>query len=508
MIKQFSNLLVVLSLSLTTNISLAQVQLPEPEKFSKGEGMIMLDYEDISVPGSKSIDLMGIHVMTKVNDWLYLGLGAHAPLFKGEYGGFMTLDVIAHAQRKVFGDLFVNAGVSAGGGGGGKNNQHARELSGTGGFVKTYVGLGYDFKDFSVGANFAKMKFSESTINHSQLNAYVQFPFEYSIGSYASSGDRVSSSDEQALWETFSDSGENMVTLGGDNFFQINPEGSSKDTINVADLQFSHFMTKNTYWFVDIGAGYYGLVLYHQVWGGLGYRFNISPQLTLYSQLGLGSGGYAPEKMKTGTGLLVYPKASAEYMLDKNLGVSLSAGYLDAPTGSSKNLTLGAAMNYHLPSGSGSSGSNATDVVFSGYRFNLFQQTEFNVKSKDKDTNNIKMVSLQIDNLINDNIYIPLQVSVAYNAFQNSPGYGEFLGGIGVQNKYYKDSRFQGFGQMLIGTNARGLIVKTGVGMNYGVSDRWAIYGLLGQTIGIDNDKFKSNNVDLGLTYRFSALKF
>ena len=121
MIKQFSNLLVVLSLSLTTNISLAQVQLPEPEKFSKGEGMIMLDYEDISVPGSKSIDLMGIHVMTKVNDWLYLGLGAHAPLFKGEYGGFMTLDVIAHAQRKVFGDLFVNAGVSAGGGGGGKN---------------------------------------------------------------------------------------------------------------------------------------------------------------------------------------------------------------------------------------------------------------------------------------------------------------------------------------------------------------------------------------------------
>jgi hypothetical protein len=93
---------------------------------------------------------------------------------------------------------------------------------------------------------------------------------------------------------------------------------------------------------------------------------------------------------------------------------------------------------------------------------------------------------------------------VAYNAYLSYPGYGEFLGGVGIQNKYDKDDRLQGFGQVLVGTNVHGLIVKSGLGINYSVSDHLAIYGMLGQTIGLDNDKFKSNYAGLGLTSRFS----
>jgi hypothetical protein len=57
---------------------------------------------------------------------------------------------------------------------------------------------------------------------------------------------------------------------------------------------------------------------------------------------------------------------------------------------------------------------------------------------------------------------------------------------------------------VLVGTNVHGLIVKSGLGINYSVSDHLAIYGMLGQTIGLDNDKFKSNYAGLGLTSRFS----
>lgn len=502
-IKKTLNLLIALAAAIASALSQAQETIPEQAIPKKSEGMIMLDYESIPVRDGPSIDLMGFHIMNKVNDWLYLGVGGYAPLVKGEYGGSMAFDVTAHAQRKVLGELFVNAGVSAGGGGGGKSTEQSKVLSGTGGFIKNYVGLGYDFKHFSVGANYAKMKFTNSAIDHAQLNAYVQFPFSYAVGSYTNSGGKASA-DEQALWESISDSGENMLTLGLDNIFQIKPEASNKSTINVADLQFSHFMTNNVYWFADLGVGYNGLPLYNQILGGLGYRYNVSQQLALYGQLGIGSGGYAPEKINTGSGLLIYPKVSAEYLLNKNIGLAFTGGYLEAPDGSSKNYTFGAAMNYHINPANSKTGTGSFSG-FNGYRFNLSQQTEFDVKFKGTERSNINMLSVQVDTLINDYIYVPIQASVAYNAYLSYPGYGEFLGGVGIQNKYDKDDRLQGFGQVLVGTNVHGLIVKSGLGLNYSVSDHLAIYSLVGQTIGLDNEKFKSNYAALGLTSRFSV---
>ncbi len=527
MIKQFPNLLVVVGLFLGASFALAQeanlvsnqnTKLDSSESVSttrsersnliKSEGIVMLDYEVIPVPGNKSIDLMGFHLLNKVNDWMYLGVGGYAPLFNGEYGGFMAFDVTAHVQRRIFGNFFAAAGLSMGGGGGGKSTEQSKILSGTGGFVKSYIGLGYDFRDFSVGLNLAKMKFTKSAIDNSQFNIYVQVPFSYSIGSYASSGDRVFSADKPDAERTFVDSGENTLTVGLDNFLQINPEGLIKETIHIADLQFSHFMTKNSYWYATAGVGYHGMPLYNQVLGGLGYRVRISPNVNLYSQLALGSGGYDPETINTGSGLLVYPKISAEYLLDKNLGFSLSAGYLFAPMGSSKNYTFGASLNYRIHSGGESSAASDTNesVVYRGYRFNLFQQTEFNVKYRDIGRSKINLLSAQIDKIMSDHIYIPIQVSVAYDTYLGYPGYGELLAGIGVQNKYYENNRFQLFGQFLVGTNVHGQILKTGVGMNYGVSDRLAIYALVGQTFSIDKEKeFKSDYVGLGMTYRFSV---
>lgn len=460
----------------------------------------MLDYQVVPVPGAKSIDLMGLHVLNRMNDWLYLGVGAYAPLVKGEYGGFMAVDVTAHVQRRIAGKLFADAGIALGGGGGGKSVQQSKVLSGTGGFAKLYAGLGYEFDDFSVGLNVSRMKFSNSAIDHSQLNAYVQIPFSYAIAPYARAGERLSAADRPAARGADAGPGENMLSLGLDNYKQIDPVGSNKDTVNVADLQFSHFMTKDSYWFLSVGVGYHGLPLYNQLLGGLGYRFQLSPRVNLYGQVALGSGGYAPDTIDTGPGLLIHPKLSAEYMLDKNLGLSLTAGYLFAPKGSSKNYTLGASLNYHLHTGGGGDAGNGG--FHRGYRFSVFQQTAFNLSYKDQDRSDLKMLSLQADALVGDHVYIPLQVSVATNAYLGYPGYGELLAGAGVQSRHQKDDRFRWFGQLLVGTNVHGPVLKTGVGMNLGLGDRLALYGVAGQTFG--KDKFRSDYLGLGLTYRFS----
>lgn len=468
-----------------------------PVESTPAQAILMLDYQVVPVPGIASIDLVGFHLLNRMNDWLYLGVGGYAPLLKGEYGGFMAFDVTAHVQHKLVGKLFADAGVSVGGGGGGKSVQQSKLLSGTGGFYKAYAGLGYDLQDLALGVNLSRMKFSNSAIDHSQLNVYLQVPFSYDISPYVRAGETVRASGSAGAGAA---GGENMVTIGLDNYSQIDPEGSNKETIHLVDLQFAHFMTRHSYWFFSVGVGYHGLPLYNQVLGGVGYRAQLAPGLNLYGQLGVGSGGYAPDTINTGPGWLVYPRVSAEYMLDKNLGLALTAGYLFAPKGSSKNATFGAALNYHLGAGEGGS----TGGTYRGYRFHLFQQTEFDVAFKGIDRSQLKLLSMQADSLVSDHVYLPLQGAVATNAYLGYPGYGELLAGVGVQNRHGQDTPLQVYAQLLVGTNVHGPIAKYGVGLNYGLSDRLALYATAGQTFGLDKDRFRASQVGVGVTYRFS----
>jgi hypothetical protein len=473
---------------------------------SRGEGLIVLDYQVIPVPQRPSLDLMGFHILNKVAEGLYVGVGAYAPLFKGEYGGFMAFDVGANVQRRIRGPLFANAGLALGGGGGGKSTAQSVELSGTGGFLKAYAGLGIDFDGYSVGANAARVKFSHSAIDHTQLNLFVQMPFSYTVASFANSGQRLGAADAEAA---LADSSANTLTLGLDNFRQISPRGSYKSTVQLVDLQFAHYMSSAAYWYASLGVGYRGIALYNQFIGGLGYRFDVAPRVSLHAQMGLGSGGYAPDRIDTGAGMLVYPKLSAEYAITRDFGLALTTGYLYAPNGSSKNYTFGAALNYHLQSQRQGAGARGTSdgAVFRGYRLSLLQQTETGVRVRGADRAGIDMLSAQLDTMVGDHFYIPIRAGVAYNAYLGYPGYGEMLVGVGLQNKYDKGDRFQFFGQLLGGTNVHGLILKPGIGMNYTLSDRLAIHASSGRTIATssDNGNFRSTYLALGLTYRFSV---
>lgn len=478
----------------------------EPSRLSRVGALLMLDYQTVPVRDGAALDLIGFHVFNQVTDWLYVGLGGHAPLFRGEYGGFMAFDVTAHAQRRLFGPVFANAGISLGGGGGGKSVQQSRTLSGTGGFVKAYAGLGYDFGSYAITANVARMTFKDSAINHSQFNVGFHKPFSYAIGSYAGAGEWLDAGERSELRQATADSIESILTLGLDNLFQIDPTGLNKRTINLIDLQYSHFVAPEVYWFFNAAGGYRGRPLYNQAFGGLGYRARVAPRVNLYAQLGIGSGGYAPETIDTGPGLLVYPKLAAEYMVDRNLGFTVSAGYLVAPRGTSKNYTVGAALNYHI--GTGDRSGSTEPSRLRGYRLSLFQQTESGVVFRGAEQPKLRLLTLQIDSQLGDHVYVPVQIGAAYNAYLNLPGYGELLTGIGVQSRHRAGDRFQFLGQLLVGANPHGVIYKTAVGVNVGLSDRWALHAAAGQTfagLGAKKQEFRADHVGLGLSYRFSV---
>jgi hypothetical protein len=483
---------------------------PDTLTLTRASALVMFDYQAIKIKGYQPIDLMGFHFLNKFNDWLYLGVGGHAPLAKGDYGGFMAFDTTIHAERRLFGNLSAAVGASLGGGGGGKSTEQSKILSGSGGFIKSYIGLGYQFNDISVGVNYSKIRFTNSVINGSQLGLYVQAPFSYSIAPYESAGRRLSPSQES------SQSDDDVFIFGLDNIIQINPKGSNKRTVNLVDAQYNHFLTENYYLLFGGSVGYHGIAGYNQAYGGIGYKYSYSDRSNTSLQLALGSGGYSPEKIDTGSGLLIYPKLSTEYRLSNNFGLSLSGGYLYAPRGSSRNMTLGAALVYHASPGGGSAPSDqaANELAYRGHRFHTFLQTQFKVKVGDQYQRKLKLLSVQIDNMRRDNTYIPIQGSIAYDSYLGYPGYGEVLAGIGVQNKYSADDAFQTFAQLLVGTNIHGIIMKPAMGVNYGLNDGLAIYAQAGSTLSLDSVglypkkyRFRSTSVGLGLSYRFSLLR-
>ena len=133
-------------------------------------------------------------------------------------------------------------------------------------------------------------------------------------------------------------------------------------------------------------------------------------------------------------------------------------------------------------------------------------ETELNLRVNSSARENLNMLTLQGDRIVSDHVYIPFRASISYGAYRGLPGYGEVSAGVGLQNKYSKADRFQFFGELQVGANVEGSILRSGIGLNYGLSEDLALRGLVGQTIG--ENGFRATNVGLGLTYRFSLPNF
>jgi hypothetical protein len=468
------------------------------------QAMVLMDYQVVPVKGDKAIDLLGMHVHNQVNDWLYLGAGLSAPLLHGAYGGFALFDVAAHARKPLGARLFATAGLAAGGGGGGRSVENVKVLTGAGSFVKAYVGLGYDFGAFSLGSQVSRMKFKRSAIGGTQADVFLEIPYSYYTGPFASHGQRLAPGDARQAAEA---SSERMLSLAFDNFWQEEkqPRGSHKGSFNIVDLQYAQYFAADSYWFAALGVGYRGLPLSNQALGGLGQRLRISPRLSVYGQLGIGSGIYAPEVIDTGPGLLLYPKLAAEYALSKDLGLAVSAGYLAAPKGSSRNMALGISLTRYLR-GAGDGAGGGVVPSYQAYRVSLFQETDRSIRYRDLDRGQVRMLGIQADAIIDEHFFIPLRGAAAYSTYLGYAGYAELLAGMGVQTRLGRGDRLQAFAQLMAGTNVHGLALKGGAGLRYGLSDRVALHLNLGHIVARSaaGNRFDANSVSVGMDYLFS----
>ncbi len=500
-----------------TSLSQDPAELPkERSALIDANGMLMLDYLKIDLKGGGNFDLLGIHYLHQLNDWLYWGIGMAAPMVEGNYGGFFAADVNLHAQKKVFGNWFVDAGLALGAGAGGASISQISELSGTGAYSRKYLGFGYDFGSMNVGVNYAKVQIANSKIDDSTIGIYLQKPLSFSVGSYADAGKRLSLTDANHRKH------ESMVTLEYSNLSQIDPTGAYGGGIGMVSPQFSQFFNDRDFLFFGLELGYSGLVWYNQAQGGIGRRIALSPNVNLYGQLGVGSGGWVTDTINTGPGLVVYPKARIEYLWDNGVGASLSAGYLSAPKGTSRNWSFGAAISYHLTPEKLDLNNDRTkrDLALRGVRINVFDRKSFNVATNGEKISDLNLVAVQLDYSFRDHWYLPFQVAAATNEYDgHTPGYVEGLVGLGWQSDLFASDKLQGFAQVMYGMNDIGInaehdvgaLLNASLGFNYNLSDTYSIYGQVGKTVSLAqylrpnfDNSFESVSVGLGMTYRFS----
>ena len=69
----------------------------------------------------------------------------------------MAFGGLFHAQCNISARMIVTGGFLFGSRGGVSRSAQSVELSGTGDFAKDYTGLGYRFKNFSVGASISHL---------------------------------------------------------------------------------------------------------------------------------------------------------------------------------------------------------------------------------------------------------------------------------------------------------------------------------------------------------------
>ena len=504
----------LLALAIGTGTATAQDGAPAPvgSFLSPTSGMFMLDYQTIDLTTGGKFDLHGVNYLHQLNDWLYTGIGFGAPMFHGDYGGFFSANLTVHAQAPLVGNWFVDGGLSFGAGAGGSSVQNILELSGSGTYLKKYIGLGYDFGPVRAGVNFADIEISNSPIDDTMLMFFVQKPLDYALGKHADHGTSVPTSEYSALGN------ETIVSFEYSTLTQLNATGSFSGNIGLVSPQISHFLSDDTYYFFGLDLGFSGLVWYNQAQGGIGHRIAVTPNLNLYGQLGIGSGGWVTDHIDTGPGLIVYPKVKAEYKFTDDLGVSVSAGYLAAPLGTSRNWSVGAGINYHMPSAAQAMAAEEDDVALRGLRVSLFQRAMFDIEYNGGPVDDLYLSTAQIDYSFGDNWYIPLQIAAAVNDFRGYAGYVEGFVGLGYETDTFFNDRLQGYAQIMYGLNDLaitpahdpGALVYPSVGFNYNLSDKFSLYAQAGKIGSIaqwtdpgSGKQFDGTTIGLGVSYRF-----
>ena len=460
-------------------------------------GNYRFTYENIDITPKESMGLVGVGVDFDFSKYIYGGVGLYGSV-KGKRGGFFTVGFDGGLKYNIAKNIRFKGGLFVGAGGGGAAPQ------GGGLMLRPYSQIDITMQNFNVGLGVSHIDFPNGKIKSTQ--GYISFELPTSgkfLKGHSFDSVRLNGLKDINHNLNFSILAEHYKPKSSKNL-----DGTAMKPFSLMGIKVSKFYNKNLYsTFQAAGAGGGENAGYMEVFGGLGYKWNIDNlpiYLTVQTLLGAGGGG----RVNSGGGLLYSVDTAIGANVTNNINISASIGRIGAFNKKFKATKYSLMLGYKTDIVDDSISKSLNTLPLS---FRVLNKSYLNGKKLFKSNKGVKRVDLlgfAIDYYLNKNIYLTGQTFWAYKG--KAGGYAEGIFGLGYKTNKWRNLSL--YTEALIGVGGGGgvkidggLFGVIGGGVNYEISKDLSL--IAGISYARNRSKhFSTKVVNLGLKYKFSLL--
>ena len=463
-------------------------------------------YEQIELPGTEKMGLVGLGMLFDVGDYGYGGVRLYGAV-DGKRGGFFTVGAEGGLKVDLSDHLNFKSGLFVGAGGGGSAPQ------GGGLMLRPYAQLAYHTPAWSLGLGVSHVSFPNGDIQSTQAYLSLELPTEgsYLKGQHFDQTHALrsiaSKTDRETLAVSFFT--EHYTPDAG----SLNTDGvTPTKPYSLAGIKFDKALGSHLYsYFQAAGAGGGESDGYMEIFGGLGAHYRLADlPFTLGAEVAIGASGGG--KVDTGGGLVYRAQGTVQTQLSKHLTLSGFGGVIKAVDGTFSASTYGVTLGYQTTIFDTLSQDDAANASPSNWQFRMLNKSYLDGEKlfkTPKGVDRVDLLGFAIDWYLNENLYITGQSYWAYKG--KAGGYAEGIFGLGYQSDRYHG--FSLYGEVLGGVGGGGgvnidggLFGSVGAGVRYAVNESWELY-LEADYLRNKSGSFSTTAVKAGLGYRFSLLE-
>ncbi|WP_010134754.1 hypothetical protein [Ochrovirga pacifica] len=482
---------------------------------------VRLNYMVLKMPydfnaKDKKMALGGLHYQIPITNKFYLGTNTHAALF-GDQGGLFTLGIEIGLRQPIFKNLSLDTNLDFGGGGG------YRSLINKGAYINPNIGLAYQFKNITFGAQYSHFNFYTGSIKDNSVSLFLEFSTKIQTALYSEKNNSYDLNNVNKL-----NNKKSAFAIKLDQYFPFGRtrkdfEHNSellRNTLYLLGFEYQKYINQNTFVFIHSDAVYSGLVAgFMDIFGGIGYEPIQTNHFNIFTKLAIGSAG---GRVRAEGGATMYPSLGIDYHISSKTSLFAHVGYTRALDGYFEAYTMGGGIKFSTQPQKVQE-LTPTKIYTKGVRVSMQHQTYLDIKRQVREPlDQLHLLALQFNYDLNKSLYLIAQTAFAYESRYNGSnfesakwgagGYADGMIGMGVYSPIFAKGKIQPFAEVLIGAGGGagidaggGIISKVKVGSYYKLTSHLSLIVSGGKVIS-PFANVNSNNINIGFSVNFSTL--
>jgi len=468
-----------------------------------------ISFEEVEMPvAGEQMGLYGLGYFQEFYPWFYGGLNAFGAA-TGERGGFFTGGFTSGLKFPLLKRLYADTSFYVGAGGGGDAPQ------GGGLMLRPYVGLFYDFGQYSLGLGYSHVEFPNGDIESDSISLQLDTNFQSATEDWFTSIERADNYFDSSLSKVSRHRSHISIRS---RFY--NPTTDSKNvsgnalnkTIGVVGINYAYFLNKHLFIDLESAGAFSGNVGgYAELLGGIGLRQGLTTNDRLAILPSITFGGAGGGAVDTGGGFVTRANLGLEYRLARELSIIGDGGYMTAPDGNFEAPYVGFNISYVTENLSldkkGTLLSPNDKIRTERWRIRPIHQWYFDAPRKSSASKDMELLGAKFDWMPGNWWYLTGQALSAYAG--GAGGYSEGLWGVGAMSPNIGSANL--FLETLIGAGGGGgvdsssaLIFKAASGLSYKISRNLSLELSVGRLVSREGS-LDVNFLDTALVYHLGS---